>query len=245
MFADSLLDSHFPSGAQRGWTTLTSFALQTFAIGVVLILPFIYTEGLPELHLVSISAPIGPPPGTPPAASTHAAVHQGGSNIFRGIVVAPSTIPTHIARLNDDGPAQDSVPCAICVPGGTGSISTTNPIFGTVGDSMPIIPPPPAPTVHPPRISHMMEGNLIRRVQPTYPHLAQMGRIQGTVILRAIISRAGTIENLQVISGHPLLVGAAIDAVRQWRYRPYILNGEPVEVETQVTVNFSLSGGGS
>ena len=88
-----------------------------------------------------------------------------------------------------------------------------------------------------------MEGNLIYRVQPAYPPLARSARIQGTVQLRAIISRTGTIENLQVMSGHPMLVGAAIDAVRQWRYRPYLLNGEPVEVETQVTVNFSLSGG--
>jgi len=243
MFADSLLDSHFPSGAQRGWSTVTSFALQTLAIGAALTLPLIYTEGLPKLHLVSVGAPIAPPPGPPPATQTHAMAHQGGSNIFRGIVVAPSTIPTHVTRFNDDGPLEDSAPCAICVPGGTGSMSTANAIFGAGGNSMPIVPPPPAPTAHPPRISHMMEGNLIHRVQPVYPHLAQVGRIQGTVMLRAIISRTGTIDDLHVISGHPMLVGAAIDAVRQWRYRPYILNGEPVEVETQVTVNFSLSGG--
>jgi protein TonB len=89
----------------------------------------------------------------------------------------------------------------------------------------------------------MMEGNLIYKVQPIYPPLARAARIQGPVHLRAIISRTGAIENLQAIDGHPMLVGAALDAVRQWRYRPYILNGDPVEVETQVTVNFSLSGG--
>lgn len=88
-----------------------------------------------------------------------------------------------------------------------------------------------------------MEGNLIYKVQPFYPPLARQARIQGSVLLRAIISRSGTIEDLSVISGHPMLVGAAIEAVRQWRYRPYILNDEPVEVETRVTVNFSLSGG--
>ena len=88
----------------------------------------------------------------------------------------------------------------------------------------------------------MMEGNLVHKVQPAYPPLARAARIQGAVVLRAIISKGGTIENLQVLGGHPLLVQAAIDAVRQWRYRPYNLNGEPVEVETQVTVNFILSG---
>jgi protein TonB len=88
----------------------------------------------------------------------------------------------------------------------------------------------------------MDEGNLIRKVQPTYPALARSARIQGTVMLQAAISKQGTIENLIVLTGHPMLVPAAIDAVRQWHYRPYILNNEPVEVETQITVNFSLAG---
>jgi protein TonB len=89
----------------------------------------------------------------------------------------------------------------------------------------------------------MMEGNLIHKVQPDYPPLARQARIQGPVVLQAVISRDGAIENLQVVSGHPMLVQAAVQAVRQWRYRPYVLNGEPVEVETQVTVNFILGGG--
>jgi len=87
----------------------------------------------------------------------------------------------------------------------------------------------------------MLQGSLIRRVEPTYPPLAKSARVQGPVVLEAIISKTGTIENLQLISGHPMLVGAAIEAVRQWRYKPYILNSEPIEVETQITVNFTLS----
>ena len=89
----------------------------------------------------------------------------------------------------------------------------------------------------------MMEGNLILRIQPDYPSLAQTGENPGEGRLRAMISREGAIENLQVLSGHPMLVRAAVEAVRQWRYRPYLLNGEPVEVETEVTVKFVLSGG--
>jgi protein TonB len=88
----------------------------------------------------------------------------------------------------------------------------------------------------------MSEGDLVRKILPTYPALARSARIQGQVVLQAIISKQGAIENLQVMSGHPMLVPAAIEAVRQWRYRPYILNNEPVEVETQITVNFSLGG---
>jgi periplasmic protein TonB len=88
----------------------------------------------------------------------------------------------------------------------------------------------------------MVEGNLIRRVQPVYPPLARTARIQGPVVLAAVISKAGAIENLRVLSGPPMLVKAALDAVSEWRYRPYILNNEPVEVETQITVNFTLGG---
>jgi len=88
----------------------------------------------------------------------------------------------------------------------------------------------------------MLEGSLIRRVQPVYPPLARSARIQGSVVLSALISKVGTIENLHALSGPPMLVPAAIDAVSQWRYRPYILNSEPIEVETQITVNFYLAG---
>jgi len=88
----------------------------------------------------------------------------------------------------------------------------------------------------------MSEGDLIHKVLPTYPPLARSARIQGQVVLQAVISKQGVIENLRMVAGHPMLVPAAIDAVRQWRYRPYILNNEPVEVETQITVNFSLGG---
>jgi protein TonB len=86
----------------------------------------------------------------------------------------------------------------------------------------------------------LLEGSLIRRVLPVYPYPAKMAHVQGPVVLAATISKAGAIEDLHVLSGHPLLVGAAMEAVRQWRYCPYILNHEPIEVETQITVNFTL-----
>ena len=99
-----------------------------------------------------------------------------------------------------------------------------------------------AAAVKPLRVSHWAEGNIIYRVQPSYPPIARLARVQGTVELRAIISKAGKIENLVVVSGPPTLVKSAIEAVRQWRYRPYLLNNEPIEVETEITVNFVLSG---
>jgi len=88
----------------------------------------------------------------------------------------------------------------------------------------------------------MSEGDLIHKVLPVYPPLARSVRIQGQVVLQAVISKQGAIENLRLLTGHPMLVPAAIEAVRQWRYRSHVLNNEPVEVETQITVNFSLGG---
>ncbi len=82
---------------------------------------------------------------------------------------------------------------------------------------------------------------LIRDVKPIYPGIAQAAGVQGEVILQAVIGKDGRIENLHAISGNPLLVKAAVDAVQQWRYHPYLLNGEPVEVETQITVRFTMS----
>ena len=91
----------------------------------------------------------------------------------------------------------------------------------------------------------MLQGMLIRRIEPIYPPMARAARIQGAVLLAAVISKDGTISDLRTISGHPMLVPAAINAVSQWRYRPYILNGEAIEVETRITVNFILGAGGS
>ena len=87
----------------------------------------------------------------------------------------------------------------------------------------------------------MMQGNLIKRVEPSYPILAKQAGIQGIVLIKAVINREGSIERADVVSGHPLLAHAALEAVRQWKYRPYYLNNEPVEVETQITVKFVLN----
>jgi periplasmic protein TonB len=107
---------------------------------------------------------------------------------------------------------------------------------------MPVTPVVAAPSKPLFRTSTILQGSLIRMVKPTYPPLARSARIEGPVVLEALINKAGTIQNLHATSGHPLLIPAALDAVRQWQYRPYILNGKPIEVETQITVNFTLSG---
>jgi len=120
---------------------------------------------------------------------------------------------------------------------------------GILGAGITAAPPPPpvkeAPNAATPqRIrvgGNVQQANLIRKVQPVYPPLAKQARIQGTVRFTAIIGKDGTIQNLQLVTGHPLLVEAARQAVSQWQYKPTLLNGEPVEVVTQIDVNFTLS----
>jgi len=116
-------------------------------------------------------------------------------------------------------------------------------VIGGIINSTPVAVPKVA-TPQRVRVSQgVTQGLLMRKIQPAYPPLARQARIQGSVLLQAEISKDGSIQNLRLISGHPMLAPAAIEAVKQWKYKPYILNGEPVEVETQITVNFTLAGG--
>jgi len=230
-------DSH------RGWTTLISFVAQTGLIAVLLLVPLLSIEGLPALQWTEALSVPPPAPGPAPQVQPHRS-KAPTSNLRGRQLLMPSRIPRAIENLNEANLAPvPEFTDGSGVPGATGAPDGNGVLFGTGPSTnpMPVLSPPPV--VRPIRVSHMMEGNLIHRVQPEYPPLARQARIQGTVILRAIINREGRIENLQLLSGHPMLVQAAIDAVRQWRYRPYVLNDQPVEVETQITVNFTLAGG--
>jgi protein TonB len=218
------------------------------AVAGLLVLPLLRSTGLPSsFHQISTPISLGQPMEAPPAPGTSSS-HRNVPNIniaadldldipFR----PPSRIPRGIQDEGEDRPPQIGN-AAAAIPGtGGGNPNGIANLFGS--GSRPILPAArPASTVAPLRISHMSEGNLIRRVEPGYPALARSARIQGTVVLQAVISKDGSIETLRLISGHPMLAPAAIEAVKQWRYRPYILNNEPVEVETQITVNFSLAG---
>ncbi len=243
MFADFLPGSEWSGHSRRGWTTLISFALQALVVGCLLLLPLLYTEGLPKLALLAPFLAPAPPPAAPPEQPRRSLSSTAQSNLMGTRLVAPPEIPPDVSMLTETVPPPPMIdPGAVGVRHGFGDAQGRGTIIDSAPGSGQVLSPPPPP-VRQLRVSHMMEGNLIYRVQPNYPVPARQARIQGQVVLRAMISRDGTIENLQVVSGHPMLISAAVDAVRQWRYRPYILNGEPVEVETQVTVNFVLGGG--
>jgi protein TonB len=241
MFADSLLESSWTQSARRGWTTLSSFGLQALIMAILLLLPLIRPIGLPFLKPLAAPVMLAPPPGPPPVQPTQRSTVTPQSNMINEMLVAPRAIPRDILNVDETVPPPQFNVGTGLVPGGTGDARG---VPGAVGPAVnPVMPLPPPPAASHLRVSRMMEGNLIRRVQPEYPPTARMAHVQGQVVLSAIISKAGTIERVQVLSGHPLLVQSAVDAVKQWRYRPYILNDEPVEVETQITVNFTLGSG--
>ena len=244
MFADSFLDVPWSERSRRSYATLISFTVEALVVGALLLTPLLYVRGLPRVQwMASLVSPPPPPPAAP--AQSRARPRQMSNVNDLGQIISPPRIPDQILPVIGHPPPSAIDVSQLGVQGGTRDRGSINGVFGSIGTGLNAVIPPPvaAVVIEHPRISQVMEGNLIRRVQPEYPSLARQARIQGSVTLRAIISRDGRIENLQVINGHPLLVQSAIDAVRQWRYRPYMLNGEPVEVETQITVNFTLAGG--
>jgi len=240
MFANSLLSVSWGERSRRSYATLISFTLEALAVGALITAPLLYVHGLPHVQMALSSLPVARAGPLPPAE--HPRAVRSASNLTPdGHVITPLEIPEHPAQINDDsGPP----PVNIGVPGGTGGPGVTNPMITWIPPGLPnIAPPPPVAAPKPVQVSHLMDGYLIFRVQPQYPQVARFAHIQGSVVLRALISRDGRIEKLQVVSGQTMLVHSAINAVSQWRYRPYILNNEPVEVETQITVNFTLRGG--
>jgi len=242
MFAESMLESSWAQWTRRSWMTVTSFGLQGLVIGLLLLLPLWKTVGVPTSRTLSTPISLGRAAAEPPQTA-QASPASGTQNNFRsGRFLQPSRIPIVISMTAEEpslaAPAGSGTGVeGVGLPGSSNGLPTS--LFN---GSRPLLPATPASIARTFRTSNMLEGSLIRRVQPVYPVLARSARIQGQVVLFAVISRAGTIDNLRVLSGHPMLVPAAIEAVRQWRYRPYILNSQPIEVETQITVNFLLSG---
>ena len=239
-----MFDSLALENPKRKWATMMSFTLEATFVGMLIAAPLAFTDKLPYLHLgdrlvapVAMSAEPAQPPEHQPTHNT------SRSEITpEGQIIAPPAIPPRIERVVDDAPIAppgvgDSIPGAI--PG----VGQVNPTMRRIFDGIrPHEVAAAANVSHGPVIiSHLDPGLLIHRVQPIYPRTAIIARTEGTVTLTAVIDTSGRITQLRAVSGHPLLIQAAVDAVRQWRYKPYILNGSPVEVETQVSVIFNLS----
>ena len=248
MFEQTLLDSNKTIASHRGGTTAISFILQLAVITVVVLIPLMFTQALPMKELATtLVAPPPPPPPPPPAASASAAKPKPVAKINPTAELrTPTRIPQKIQKVNDVQQDAAAPPTTIAgvtggVPGGVAG-GTVGGVLGGVLSSTPThLPEQPKPQRV--RVSQgVTQGLLTHQVKPDYPPIAKQARIQGPVVLKAIIGKDGKIQNLQVVSGHPMLSQAALQAVKQWRYKPYVLNGQPTEVETSITVNFSLSG---
>jgi len=247
MFSDSLLEF----GVQRKrkfFATTTSFILNCLALGVLLVLPLAFTEELPKAQLLTfLTAPPPPPPPPPPAAAqVQRVIHEIQTDLLNtGQLRTPSRIPQKVQMIKEEE-APPPMPASGGVVGGVPGGIPGGQLGGVIGSviSATSSAVPRFVPVAPQRIrisQGVTRGLLIHREEPTYPPLARAARVQGEVVLSAVIDTNGQIQNLQLVSGHPMLVPSAIAAVKQWRYKPYLLNGQPVEVETTITVIFTLS----
>jgi protein TonB len=248
LFHDALLEVSGNERRRSRLATILSFVVQCFLLGVLLLLPLMFTDALPREQLLTFLEAPPPPPPPPPAASEAAAkvVQRIESDILNGRLRAPSRIPQTVQMIREDETPPDLAGAGVPggVPGGIPGGQIGGVIGGILSSTNAAAVPRLVTPVPPKRIrvsQGVTEGRLIQRVAPKYPTIALSARVQGQVLLTAVISKTGEIENLVLISGHPLLVPAAIEAVKQWRYRPYLLNGEPVEVETTITVNFEIN----
>ncbi len=236
---------------RKPWTVAVSFAGQGVMIGLAILVPLVTTEALPYGRLVELLTTPEPPPRPPrprqpePAVPTKRAPSQFNQSTLR----QPAVIPTKVAVIED--PPDFASPASSQGEGVPGSIG---PATGTGGSPFGthISPPPePQPASYKqepkpkpiPRITVggvVQQGKLISGPSPVYPTLAKQARISGVVRLQAVIARNGNIMDLHAVSGHPLLIPAAVAAVRQWIFQPTYLNGEPVEVATDIEVKFML-----
>jgi protein TonB len=235
MFEDSTFESTGRIRTRSRRWMMATFVLNGSVLLALILIPLLYPEALPnKLMSILLTAPPPPPAARPqPKQETTRAFHGERQLTDLGLTI-PTRIPTSIARI--DGPE--------AAPGGQITMDQGGTVVGS--DLFRSAAPIPAkPAVRPAGPTHISSGVaaglLIQKVLPQYPPLGKAVRVEGTVVLQAVISRSGTIENLRVVSGPPMLQQAALDAVEQWRYRPYMLDGDPVEVETTINVIFTLS----
>jgi len=243
MFEQSLLLDH-AAGKKTG-ALAASLTAQTLLVGALIAIPLIYGDRLPDVHLfIPLSLPVPPPPPVP--QHTQATPSSTSRNSL-----APARIftPRRIADLSPipavafvDAPPAFATGSETGVPGGTGMPTAMSQLFRdpVIQPKPRVVDPQPAPA-QPQRVGgDVQAAKLVKKVIPAYPPLARQARVSGTVQLIGVIAKDGTIQQLQVVSGHPLLVKAALDAVRQWIYHPTLLNGQAVEVIAPIDVIFTL-----
>lgn len=243
MFKQSVLINH---AINKPWSVLVSLSAQVILVAVAIAIPLIFTDHLPEFRWMQvIGAPLPPAPSSalqqePLVRRSSTEQDPQNSRPF----VAPRYMPKNVEQVVD-APGPLTMSPASGVPGGTGSDRSVAALVDKLTDEPAAPPPQPAQSVKAPEPlpvgGDVQAAKLVQQVIPQYPELAKRARISGTVRLVGVIGKNGTIENLQLVSGPPLLVRAAMDAVRQWIYKPTLLNKQPVEVIAPIDVVFTLN----
>jgi protein TonB len=246
--------SFVPSGKTRRPQMVVVAAIgEAILITGLALLPMYFVEELPARGLLKalMLAPVPmAPPAPPPPILAKRVPHSAPPRKFNPTaLVSPVAVPKVVAIINE-APAFEMEAMAGGVPGGIPGPALPGSGAGYFNNTISVAPPPPPP---PPKAvakpaapaqivvgGDVQAGLILEKVQPVYPALARQGRIEGAVQLKAIIDTEGKIKSLTVVSGHPLLVDAALDAVRHWTYQPTLLNGVPVEVKTEILVRFQL-----
>ena len=244
MFEEMVISSPNPKKTNKPWTVVVSMLFQVAFLGILILIPLIYTEALPKTMMATMltAPPPPPPPPPPPAVAQIVHVKPQAHLMDAGKLMQPKVIPKEVKIIKEDAEPDVATGMTGGVPGGVAGGSMGGVLGGVIG-GMGAAPPPPRPhQTGPLRVGgNVQAARIVNRVQPVYPPLARQTRISGTVRLHAIIGKDGAITSLEVMSGHPLLQQAALDAVRQWRYQPTLLNGEPVDADTTIDVIFSLN----
>jgi len=243
MFSDCLLDETAHEVKRKTFSTVFSFILQCILLAFMALLPLMFTEALPKAQLLTFLIAPPPPPPPPPPAAPMVKVVRETDVLNNGGLRTPSRIPKKVEMIKEEE-APPPAPTGGVVGGIPGGIpgGQLGGVIGGIISSTTMAAVPKLEPVKRIRVSQgVTQGLLIRKIQPPYPAIALAARITGVVELKAIIGKDGTIKELQALSGPPLLIPAAINAVKQWHYRPYLLNGEAVEVETSVTVTFQFA----
>jgi protein TonB len=235
MFGDTLLESSSAPHKGKRWPMATAFTAEAIVGGLLVIIPLLSTGVIPVSARVQIYTPVKPVATEPVERVRTGRTSASGQASSGPRTMAVFSFNNH-PRTICSHPSVDPIvdPADPRPPGGGNETGKNLSDFMSNGRATTNVK-----YAGPKRIkSQLEEGQLLNRVEPVYPHIAAVSGVQGQVKLHAIIARDGRIQSLNVISGHPLLAHAALEAVEQWRYRPYVLNGERVEVETFITVNF-------
>src|ERR1700731_4021653 len=242
MFDEVVVSSPNPKKTNKPWTVILSMIFQVAFLAVLILIPLIYTEALPKTMMATLLvAPPPPPPPPPPPIAQVVHVKPQAHLMDAGKLVTPKVIPQDIKIIKEDAPDMSSMGMQGGVVGGVAGGQMGGVIGGVIGGGGGAPPPPKPAQTRIRQGGQVQAAKLVNKVQPLYPPLARQTRISGMVRLHAIIGKNGGVEQLEVMSGHPLLVQAALDAVKQWRYQPTQLNGDPVEVDTTIDVIFSLN----